>query len=136
MNYTNKSSLSDDIHLLGDILGQVIRQQAGIALFDLEERIRALTKARRAESPDLETDRYLEALIDGLDLSSADSAARAFTSYFDLINVAEDAQRARSLRSRLRSAHPAAIEQSIGEAVARLKDLGVSTWDMQQLVKD
>ncbi len=128
------SSLSDDIHLLGDILGQVIRQQAGIALFDLVERIRALTKARRAEDADPETDDYLVSLIDGLDLERIDTAARAFTSYFDLINVAEDEQRARSLRNRLRADHPAPIAESIGNAVARLKDMGVSSWDMQQLM--
>ena len=50
MKEQNRASLSDDIHLLGDILGQVIRRQGGIELFDLEERIRALTKARRGDS--------------------------------------------------------------------------------------
>ncbi len=42
-------SLSTDIHLLGDLLGQVIRSQGGIELFELEERIRALAKARRSD---------------------------------------------------------------------------------------
>ena len=135
------TSLSDDIHLLGDLLGQVLRRQAGIELFDLEERIRALTKARRANDgaggvADPETDRYLEDLIAALDLPEADAAARAFTSYFDLINVAEDVQRARALRERMRAAHPTPIVQSIGAAVVHLKDLGVSPADMQRLVDE
>ena len=127
--------LSEDIHLLGDLLGQVLRRQAGIELFDLEERIRALTKARRAdEQGDPEADRYLQSLIDSLDLPEADAAARAFTSYFDLINVAEDVQRARALRGREHDVHPAPIPGSVGEAVAQLKDLGAGDWDMQALV--
>ena len=46
---TMHDSLSEDIHLLGDILGRVIRRQAGIEIFELEERIRALAKARRED---------------------------------------------------------------------------------------
>ena len=42
-------SLSRDIHLLGDILGRVIRRQAGVEVFELEERIRALSKVRRVD---------------------------------------------------------------------------------------
>ena len=41
--------LSDDIHLLGNILGKVIRKQAGIAIYDLVERTRALAKTRRQD---------------------------------------------------------------------------------------
>jgi phosphoenolpyruvate carboxylase len=40
--------LSSTIHLLGETLGKVLRDQESIALFDAEERIRALAKARRA----------------------------------------------------------------------------------------
>ena len=60
MKEQNRASLTDDIHLLGDILGQVIRRQGGIELFDLEERIRALTKARRGDSNVSEMNTYLE----------------------------------------------------------------------------
>ncbi len=40
--------LSATIHLLADLLGEVIGQQESPALFEIEERIRALAKARRA----------------------------------------------------------------------------------------
>ena len=40
-SYRPTESLSSDIHLLGDLLGQVIRRQGGVELFELEERIRA-----------------------------------------------------------------------------------------------
>jgi hypothetical protein len=41
--------LSADIHLLGDLLGKVIRRQAGVEIFELEERFRALSKVRRQD---------------------------------------------------------------------------------------
>ena len=134
MNEQNRTSLSNDIHLLGDILGQVIRRQGGIKLFDLVERIRALTKARRGDSNGSEMNRYLKSLIAELSLGEADDAARAFTTYFDLINVAEDVQRARALRWRERNEHPLPIDRSIAAAIVRLKETGVDSWQMQNLI--
>ena len=43
--------LSATIHLLGETLGEVLRTQESVALFETEERIRALAKARRAGEP-------------------------------------------------------------------------------------
>ncbi|MDQ2682419.1 MAG: hypothetical protein M3Y37_02725, partial [Chloroflexota bacterium] len=40
-------TLSDDIYLLGDLLGEVIQSQAGADAFALEERVRALGKEFR-----------------------------------------------------------------------------------------
>ena len=37
-----QAALSADIHLLGDLLGEVIVEQEGEACFELEERSRAL----------------------------------------------------------------------------------------------
>src|SRR5262245_3836722 len=43
-----RDRLSATIHFLGDILGVVIREQAGEAAFALEERVRGLAKDLRA----------------------------------------------------------------------------------------
>ncbi len=69
--------LSEDIHLLGDILGRVIRHQSGIEIFELEERIRALTKARRSD-PEVNIDGRLNTSISGLNLELAELVSRAF----------------------------------------------------------
>jgi len=129
----NQDALSEDIHLLGDILGQVIRQQAGIELFDLEERIRALTKARRSDN-ERPINQFLKKLIADLPLDKAEAAARAFTTYFDLINVAEDIQRVRALRRREQNQYPFPVDRSVAAAVAELKQIGVTTSDMQCLL--
>src|SRR5215212_10402427 len=44
----DRDRLSATIHFLGDLLGNVIREQAGTAAFDLEERVRGLAKDLRA----------------------------------------------------------------------------------------
>ena len=125
--------LSQDIHLLGDILGRVIRRQAGLPIFELEERIRALTKARRADNlPEL--DDYLAELVNGLDASQAELAARTFTLYFELINLAEEQHRIWVLRQREQEAHPRPLQESIATAVANLKEMGVDEFEMADLL--
>src|SRR5215212_2935733 len=47
----DRDRLSATIHFLGDLLGNVIREQAGAAAFDLEERVRGLAKDLRAIDP-------------------------------------------------------------------------------------
>ncbi len=126
-------SLSTDIHLLGDLLGQVIRSQGGIELFELEERIRALAKARRSdEDPEIEA--ALSQRVEALSPDQAEDIARAFTSYFELVNLAEEAHRVRVLRSRARATHPRPLAESIAAAIESLWERGVDNWEMAQLL--
>ncbi len=125
--------LSSDIHLLGDLLGQVIRRQAGVEIFDLVERVRALTKTRR-DYAEPEVDSYLTQLVAGLNLNEAEAVARAFTTYFELINLAEEDHRVRMLRARERRAHPLPAKESIADALATLRENGVDERRMAQLL--
>lgn len=129
----NQALLSADIHRLGDILGQVICEQAGAEVFELEEKIRGLAKARRAGDKRAETE--LAAQIDGLEAPMAEAIARAFTVYFELINLAEDNHRVRVLRERERRADPGPLPESIAAAVAWLKEQGVDEAAMASLLE-
>ncbi len=91
--------LSADIHLLGDLLGEAIRRLAGEDAFALEEEVRAAAKELRAR-PSLEEARRLRDRLDKLDLSALRTLIRAFSIYFDLINLAEQQARVRALRLR------------------------------------
>ncbi|MGH2521721.1 MAG: phosphoenolpyruvate carboxylase, partial [Anaerolineales bacterium] len=126
--------LSATIHLLGELLGEVISAQESSALFETEERIRALAKARRAGDESAASG--LAAEVAALDPEMAWGVASAFTLYFDLINLAEEGQRVRSLRQRERERHPASIHDSVAEAVAELKRRGVAFEQMQTLLHD
>jgi phosphoenolpyruvate carboxylase len=111
--------------LLGALLGQVIAEQAGPELFTLVERIRRRTIALRRGAPgaDVEPDverRRLAAEVAGLDLAQATAVTRAFMLYFQLVNLAEERQRIRALRTRARRARGRPIHDSVGDAVERL----------------
>ena len=134
MERNDKDALSRDIHLLGDILGRVIRRQAGIEIYELEERIRALTKTRRIDN-DQAIDKRLALIVDGLSEDEAELVARAFTAYFELINLAEERHRVRVLRSREAMAHPQPMAESIPAAVASLSQMGVNNYELARLLE-
>ncbi len=111
-------SLSDDIYLLGDLLGEAIRTQAGEPAFALEERARSLGKAHRAGDASAGDD--LETLVAAASVDETRVLTRAFTSYFQLVNLAEDNERVRRVRRREAADHPAPRRGSLREAVHRL----------------
>ncbi len=124
--------LSAAIHLLGDILGEVISELESPALFETEERIRAVTKERRAGN--VEAAKQLRAEVEALDVDSARAVSAAFTTYFDLVNLAEEFHRVRQLRERASAEHPEPISESVGEAIAQLKANGASASQMKSLL--
>ena len=86
--------LSADVDYLASALGRVIIELEGQRIFDLVEEVRSLTKRLRTE-PDAETKQQLIDLLAGLSLESAERVLRAFTVYFQLINLAEEIHRVR-----------------------------------------
>jgi phosphoenolpyruvate carboxylase len=126
--------LSATIHLLGEALGEVLRAQESVALFETEEHIRALAKARRAGEMDAAV--RLPLAVADLPVDAARATASAFAVYFDLINLAEEVHRIQALRARERAQHPAPIGESIGEAIARLRARGVTAERMAELLRE
>ncbi|HVH48065.1 MAG TPA: phosphoenolpyruvate carboxylase [Labilithrix sp.] len=111
-------ALRRDVSYLGRILGDTLVEQEGRELLDLEETIRALAKARRAQDAahDVERSRksarQLIEIVEKLDTSAADRVARAFTHYFQLVNLAEQHHRTRRRRDYAREgkAQPGSLE--------------------------
>ena len=85
----NERPLVEDIRLLGRILGDEIRDQDGVAAFDLIEKIRTLSVAFRRDA-DQEADKALKKLLKGLSGDQTVSVIRAFTYFSHLANLAED----------------------------------------------
>jgi phosphoenolpyruvate carboxylase len=124
--------LSDTVHLLGDLLGQVVSTEESPQLFETEEKIRALAKARRANEAQAGT--RLAAEVALLRPPEARGVAAAFTLYFDLVNVAEEDYRVQALRQRRRDLHPAAIDESIADAIGQLQARGLTQQQMAALL--
>jgi phosphoenolpyruvate carboxylase len=128
-----RGGLSDDIHLLGDLLGDVIRRLAGEPAFALEEEVRAATKALRG-SHSLDEARALRGQLDHLDLTHLRTLIRAFSVYFDLVNLAEQQARVRSNRLRTLRMAPRPLPESPEAALERLREQGVSAEQVSQLL--
>jgi phosphoenolpyruvate carboxylase len=109
-----------DIRLLGQILGDTVRQQEGEEVFRRIERIRRLSVAELRGRAEAAAD--LDALLRGLTASEAVVVARAFTYFSHLANIAEDRHFLRR-----RAAHAGQVRPgSLDHAFARLKDAGVT----------
>lgn len=126
--------LSQTIHLLGDLLGQVISELESPAIFEIEERIRVLAKAHRDDEP--ATAKSLQDEISSMKTDEARAVAASFATYFDLVNLAEENQRVKLLRQREDEHYPQPINESIGEAIAHLKAHGVSRAQMSILLEN
>ncbi len=87
--------LRAEVRLVGNVLGEVIREQEGKPLFALVERVRlaAIELERRNADGD---ERKLRRLVTDLDLDELVAVARAFTIFFQLVNVCEQRHTARS----------------------------------------
>jgi phosphoenolpyruvate carboxylase len=129
--------ISDAIHLLGDLLGQVLVEQDSPQLFDVEERIRDAAKKRRSANPEEagQGERDLNAEVNGLDVDTARVIASAFALYFDLVNTAEDNNRLLALRQEELGNHPRPVHDSIADAVETLKARGMTHDQMADLVE-
>lgn len=117
--------LRGDVNVLGRTLGQVLREQEGEGFFELVERTRALVREVRAGGDDAE----LRELLRGLDAHDAGNLARAFTWYFQLVNLAEEYERVRVL-SGTQGVRPQSLEQ----ALLDLKAQGVSAEEAEALL--
>jgi phosphoenolpyruvate carboxylase len=120
-----RDPLSVEVRLLGSLLGQVITEQAGTELFDLVERVRRRMIALRRNEDPVERERLADEL-GALDLERAEAVISAFSLYFQLVNLAEERQRVRSLARRARASRTGVVDRSLADAIGHLRRLGRS----------
>lgn len=129
------TQLSADVDYLASALGRVITELEGQRTFDLVEQVRALTKKLRSD-PNPATKKELTELISGLSLEEGERVLRAFTVYFQLINLAEEIHRVRV--NRIRSGEATVDEprsESVAAAVKRLKDAGWKRHEARRFIE-
>ncbi|HEY9777106.1 MAG TPA: phosphoenolpyruvate carboxylase [Planktothrix sp.] len=96
---TRSRALRDDVRSLGFVLGDTIKRFEGEEIFQHVENLRALFKRIHNQS-DASARAQARDLIEKLDLTSATKVIKAFLTYFDLINIAEQNHRLRRLSQR------------------------------------
>lgn len=115
--------LRDDVRLLGALVGDAIREQAGDAFFERVERVRKAAIARR--EGDAAASERLRSELSNLNVPEARELVRAFSAYFQMVNLAERVHRVRRRRDYERT--PEAHQpEGIDDALARLQAAGVA----------
>ncbi len=118
--------LSKTLELLDEILWDVLTELESLQLFEMEEQLQ--TAIERAG------DGALEDKVHSLDLRQAYLITRAYTLYFDLMNAAEDNYRVNALHREALENAPRPVHDSIEDAIEKLKERGMSSQQMAELV--
>jgi phosphoenolpyruvate carboxylase len=126
--------LRRDINLLGGVLGRVLIEQEGQDLFETEEEIRTLCKRLRFDyDPGL--DARLRQRIDAMSEEELRRIVRAFSVYFQLVNIAERYHRIRRRRQYEASPENPPQRASLASALARLKREGLEGEALRELLE-
>jgi len=115
--------LRRDINLLGRVLDQVLIEQEGEELFETEEEVRLLCKRLRFDY-DPALDERLRRKIEVLDGEQLRQIVRAFSVYFQLVNIAERYHRIRRRRQYESSLSDPPQRASLASALTRLEREG------------
>ena len=90
-------SLRDDVRLLGNILGNVIKKQEGQTFFNLVEKIRKLSKANRANIKQQDSYKKISKTLSQISPNNTYKITRAFSHFMNFINLAESIDASRTL---------------------------------------
>lgn len=116
--------LTDDIRLLGRLLGDTIRTLETAETFDLIETTRKLAVTARRNN-DADARRALQDILNALPDEDAVLVVRAFSFFSHLANIAEDRHHSRRLRVHERAGSPPRTG-SLAHALAVVRRAGVS----------
>ncbi|WP_052347297.1 phosphoenolpyruvate carboxylase [Novilysobacter defluvii] len=122
--------LREDVTLLGTLVGEILAEQGGQELFDRVESLRRSAILRRELGDPVS---QLETELHGLDLEQASDLVRAFSVYFQAVNLAERVHRIRRRREHERAEHGVQPE-GLHDTVARLHDEGVDAAALSALL--
>ena len=90
-------SLRDDVRLLGNILGNVIKKQEGQTFFNLVEKIRKLSKANKANIKQNNSYKKITKTLNQINPINIYKLTRAFSHFMNFINLAESIDASRTL---------------------------------------
>ncbi len=116
--------LREEIRLLGRILGDTVRDQEGVDVFDLVERIRQ-TSIRFHRDEDRQARRELELILDSMSTAETVRIVRAFSYFSHLANIAEDQNNIRQMRAQNSSGNVGTLARTL--AHAREAGIGAQT---------
>ena len=131
-NILTDDHLRAQVKLLGTLLGQVLLQFAGEDVFETVETLRrGFADLHQQEDQARRTE--LMEMIDAMPAVKVELVVRAFSSYFKLVNVAEESFAHRNRRRMLSHGMPL-WEGSFDRTLGELKAQGLSAGTLQDMV--
>ena len=120
-----------DVRELGALLGDVLKEQTSTGSFQTVEELRLAAIAYR----DGETDsrQRLRETFEQLSPDEEGDVARAFATYFELINLAEERERVRAVRS---GSQAGTLDDSLDQTVKSLADEGADSDTVAGILDD
>jgi phosphoenolpyruvate carboxylase len=127
-------NLQNDIRLLDSLLDGTILRLEGEAAFQLIDQIRDDCQALR-QNGSLEQAHRLQNRLAQLSLAELRTLVRAFSLYFDLINLAEQQTRLRTLRARAEAADGGVLPETVEQALLQLRERGVTAEQLRGVLQ-
>ena len=120
-----------DVRELGALVGDVLAAQASTEAYETVEDLRnAAIGYRHGDAAS--RDRLHES-IDGLSTTREGIVARAFTTYFELINLAEERERVRAIRN---ADDGGALHDSFEATITEFAEAGVEPDELREILED
>ncbi len=127
------TALREDVHALGSLVGEVLKDQGGERLLERVEGDRVAAIGRREGQPGSAME--LVARTAGRDVAEARDLIRAFSTWFEVVNLAERVHRVRRRREYLvHSDRPQ--PGGIGECMHKLKRAGYDAQKVLELLSN
>ena len=121
------------VKLFGHLLGNVLLSQAGARVYDAVEKLRTGFLSLRKEDNAARRARLMD-LIESLDQNTLSQVVRAFSTYFSLVNVAEEASQLQQRRRMMRQKKKALWRGSFDSALADFERMDMSAEQVQTLL--
>ncbi len=129
---SSDKQLRSRVKLFGNLLGNVLLSNAGAKVYDAVEKLRVGFIELHKEEDTHKRERLM-ALIESLDENTLTQVVRAFSTYFSLVNVAEEASQLQVRRRQMRKADDLWIG-SFDSALRDFIDMGMSAERLQTLL--
>ena len=123
--------LHEDVRWLAAALGRVIHRLEGKEAFEIVERLRVASRARRRAEPGAPSLDALLREVDDLTVKESAVAARAFTLFFLLINTAEQTHRVRRRKAYLGRGVVESQPASARWTMQQLREMGCKAEDVE-----
>ncbi|MEE4377658.1 MAG: phosphoenolpyruvate carboxylase [Candidatus Competibacteraceae bacterium] len=132
---TDDKELRNRVKLLGQLLGDVVRdQEGGQVLKAVETLRRGFIELRREREPSARKREQLSRFIAALNPETVSHVLRAFSTYFSLANLAEEEFRHRQRRAQVGRGKPL-WRGSFDETLRDLHEQGISIAQLQTLLE-